>query len=82
MTSRENTRYVHALTTQMFIEEVEMAFDTLQVKAVKDLLQVLQIRSARPSSAIDQPAHHQHDLCGKEEIGERQNEQFKMSLTT
>ena len=42
-----------------------MAFDTLQVKAVEGLLQI--------RSAIDQPAHHQHGVGGKERLESEMN---------
>ena len=44
----------------MLNKEVLMAFDTLEVKAVEGLLQI--------RSAIDQPAHHQHGMGGKERL--------------
>ena len=41
-----------------------MAFDTLYVKAVEGLL------SFTDTTAIDQPAHHQHSVGGEEIWGE------------
>ena len=44
----------------MLNKKVLMAFDTLQVKAVEGLLQI--------RSVIDQLAHHQHGVGGKERL--------------